>query len=49
MYQKLCLVVVQLQACLAAAQRWTHLVATVQGWIHLVVAVQRQVCLVAAV
>ena len=55
-YQKHCLVVVQLWARLAAAQgqtrlvaavqRWTHLVVAVQRWAHLVVAVQRRTCLV---
>ena len=48
-YQKLCLVVVQLQAHLAAAQGQTHLVAAVQRWTHLVVAVQRQTHLVVSV
>ena len=54
-YQKLCLVVVQLRACLAAAvqrrtclvvavQRRTHLVVAVQRWTRLVVAVQRRTC-----
>ena len=45
-YQKLCLVVVQLRARLAAVQRWTHLVAAVQRWTHLVVAVERRTRLV---
>ena len=55
-YQKLCLVVVQLRVRLAAAQGWTHhvaavqrrthLVVAVQRWARLVVAVQRQTCLV---
>ena len=40
-YQKLCLVVVQLRARLAAAQGQTHLVAAAQRWTRLVVAVQR--------
>ena len=48
-YQKLCLVVVQLRARLAAAQRWTHLVAAVQRRTCLVVAVQRWTRLVVAV
>ena len=48
-YQKLCLVVVQLQARLAAVQGWTHLVAAVQRWTHLVVAVQRRTHLVVSV
>ena len=45
-YQKLCLVVVQLRAHLAAAQGQTHLVVAVQRRAHLVVAVQRRTCLV---
>ena len=48
-YQKLCLVVVQLQVHLAAAQGRTHLVAAVQRQTRLVAAVQRQTCLVVAV
>ena len=48
-YQKLCLVVVQLRARHAAAQGWTRLVAAVQRRTHLVVAVQRRTRLVVAV
>ena len=43
-YQKLCLVVVQLWVCLAAAQGWTHLVAAVQRQTRPMVAVQRWTC-----
>ena len=43
-YQKLCLVVVQLWTCLAVAQERTHLVVAVKRWTRLVVAVQRWAC-----